>query len=791
MKLSLNWLSDFVDLSGISPEKVEDLLTLRTAESEGIEHIQRKLDHVVWAELLSLTRIDDRLQLVEVDIGGETRTTVSAAPGLSVGAIAAFALPGAVLADGTAIAATEFKGHASEGMLCAPGEIGVGSYREKVLFAPAGTPPGRAVAEDIASTDVLIEIDNKSLTHRPDLWGHYGFARELAGIFGLPLKAYPVVDLSQYDGLPAHPVAIDALDVCPLYSATAVDVRGDAVSPLKVQSRLLTLGQSPISLLVDLTNYIQLELGQPSHAFDARHVPAIRVARAGEARKFETLDGKVRDLIADDLLILGNDQPVALAGIIGGADSAVMDGTEQVVLEVANFAATRVRRTSVRLDVRTDSSLRFEKKLPLAFVRTAAGRFLQLLVDADIDHTVRSRFSYVGKLASDPRRIHVPAGWLSRRAGADISNEVASRLLESIGFTVTGAEDGGLHVDVPGFRGEADMAILEDVSEEVFRLFGYENITPVPPVGPLAPTPSHMPTVVQHRIRRLLAQAHGMVEVHTYSWFNNDWIHDLGYVPERPLKLANAYSATRDTMRDTLLPNMLAVAHQNRRAAERFQVFEIGRRFWLDAEGTKHEADQLCILAVDQTSDDPEPTYRAVRSAVDDILETAGLPALVPGNIGAPARTPWTVPGLTLSLVLNGQNIGYMGVLNDKSARRILRGGHAVWLTLDVDAVLGELFPGVDYQSPPSHPGTEQDFTFEWPMGVGYGGLCRVLDGFSHDAVHSRSLQAVYPLPDQPEARYTLRYALRWAGRTPSEVDIEAFRSAFLGFLDQNKLKLC
>ena len=791
MKLSLNWLSDFVDLSGITPEKVEDLLTLRTAESEGIEHIVRTLDHIVWAEILSLKRIDPRLQLVQVDIGSDTRTTVSAAPGLTVGAIAAFALPGAVLADGTIIASTDFKGHASQGMLCAPGEIGVGTYREKVLFAPAGTPCGRPVSEDIASTDVLIEIDNKSLTHRPDLWGHYGFARELAGIFGRPLKPYPVVDLSQYDGLPAHPVRVDAPDVCPLYSATAVDVRGDAVSPVKLQSRLLTLGQSPISLLVDLTNFIQLELGQPSHAFDARHVPSISVGRTGEARSFETLDGKQRQLIPDDLLIYGDEHPVALAGIIGGATSAVIDGTEQVVLEVANFAATRVRRTSVRLDVRTDSSLRFEKKLPLAFVRTAAGRFLQLLVDAGIDHTVRSRFSYVGKLVSDPRRIHIPNGWLSRRAGAEISDAVSTQLLESIGFTVSASDDGGLNVDVPSFRGDADMAILEDVSEEVFRLFGYENITPTPPKGPLSPTPAHMPTLVQHRIRRLLAQAHGMVEVQTYSWFNNDWIEALGYAPERPLKLANAYSATRDTMRDTLVPNMLAVAHQNRRAAETFAVFEVGRTFWLDADGDKHEADQLCIVAVDQTSDDPEPTYRSVRSAVDDIIETTGLPALVPGAIGAPERSPWTVPSLTIALQVNGRDVGHMGVVEDKTARRILRAGHAVWLKLDLTTLLGELFPAIDYQSPPSHPGTDQDFTFEWPMSKGYGGLCRVLDDFSHEAVHSRTLQAVYPLPDQPEARYTLRYALRWAGRTPSVDDIEAYRSGFLAFLDQNKLKLC
>jgi phenylalanyl-tRNA synthetase beta chain len=332
-------------------------------------------------------------------------TTVCGAPNVRVGMKAVFADPGATLGDGAVVHVSQRAGRRSKGVLCAPSEIGLGSSREGLLELPAGTPAGTPIADLLPAADTLIEIDNKSLTHRPDLWGHYGFARELASIFDRPLRPYVTADLAAFDHLPPFDIQVDDVDGCPLYSAIALQIRGNPVSPLRMQARLATLGSTPINLLVDVTNYVQFELGQPTHAFDAAALPRVRVARAGHPREFVTLDGKVRKLLPDDLLIQAGDEPVALAGVMGGLQSKVEEHTRRIVLESANFRASRVRFTSVRLALRTDASLRFEKKLPPSYARTAAARIVHELGLAGVAPEALSRYSHVGDFRDSPRPI--------------------------------------------------------------------------------------------------------------------------------------------------------------------------------------------------------------------------------------------------------------------------------------------------------------------------------------------------------------------------------------------------
>ncbi|MFN7142673.1 MAG: phenylalanine--tRNA ligase subunit beta [Myxococcota bacterium] len=792
MKISVDWLSDFVDLSGIPPERLAEELTVRTAEVEGWEIVRRSVAGLLIVEVVRAEPIGDggrTLHAVTVDAGGRRYETVCAAPNVRVGMKAAFAPAGAKLANVTVAAAT-VHGFPSEGMLCSPAEIGMGSAKDGLLECPADIDNGTPLEEHVPAEDMLIEIDNKSLTHRPDLWGHYGFAREFASIFERPLQPFDTADLAAYDALPDYPVSVEDATDCPVYSALAMHVTKNPASPLKIQRRLLALGSTPINALVDVTNYVQLELGQPTHAFDARNIGKVRVGRAGANTTFTTLDGKGWKLQPDDLLIYDDATPAALAGIMGGHGSQVQPDTRAILIESANFRAARIRTTSVRLALRTDASLRFEKKLPPVFTRLATGRIVRHLADWGLSPEATSRWTAVGDLKDEPRTIRIPAGWLTKRAGVDVPNTLAKKILGSVGFGVDEAPDGGLTVAVPPFRGLFDIAIPEDISEEVFRLYGYDNIAATPPKSTLHSVLPHVPTRNHHRMRRVLSQAHGYVEVQTYSWYADDWNQALGYTPTDTVDIRNPIAVARRHMRTTLVPNVLAVANQNRKVRSAFRVYEIGKVFSL-VDGRKHEENHLAGVSVDQGGDRPVETHlRSVRGALDDLATVTGLGAFTYVPVSAATPHPWCKPGTALEIRVGDTLVGHVGVLPAALRPRVLDGGHAVWFSLRTGPIEGDLYPAVPYTAPPAFPGSWQDFTFVWPVGQGYAALDALLAGFSHPVVTGREFVTVYRAKGSDTANYTFRFVMRLADRTLGTEDIESFRAAFLAFKEQAGLKL-
>lgn len=794
MKISADWLSDYVDLSGVSPAELGERLTVRTAEVEGVEVVERAVRGLFVVEIVAAEPFDAQGKLrhhVTVDGGAHgTFRTVCGAPNVRVGMRSVFAPAGTALAGGVGVAVAELYGRRSEGVLCAPGELGLGSGKEGIVELPADVAVGTALDTLVAPTDTLIEIDNKSLTHRPDLWGHYGFAREIAGILGRPLGPWLADTLPTEGDLPPWPVQVEDATDCPLYSAIAFDVVGNRVSPMRMQSRLYALGHNPQSALVDVTNYVQFELGQPTHAFDARFLERVRVARAGAVREFTTLDGRTHPLLADDLLILNGEVPVALAGIMGGLDSRIQPDTRSLVLESATFRASRVRHTSVRLGLRTDSSLRFEKKPPPLYTRLAAGRILRLLREAGLQPALRSRYTAVGDFRDQPRTITLVGGWLERRAGTPLSDDTAATLLRSIGLGVRRTADGGLDVEVPPFRGEADLATKEDISEEVFRLHGYDNFVPRPPAAPLMPVAPDPVSRNLHRARRVLSQAHAFVEVMTYSWHADDWLAELGYTPPSPLVVANPITPTRRQMRDTLVPNVLAAAHQNRNHAESYRFYELGRTFWVDAAGVKQEADELCAAVVEQAGGTPESSLRALRSVVDDLATAAGLaaPRLVPCD--SVAGKPWLKKGRALAIVVGGATVGHVALLPDELSRTLLNRGHVAVLVLSMAALSGEVFPATTYVPPALLPGSWQDFTFVWPVARGYAGLVDTLDTFAHPMIEGREFVTVWQAAASRTANYSFRFVLRVPDRTPTQADLDGFRAAFLAFVAEARLEL-
>ena len=394
----------------------------------------------------------------------------------------AVSCPGAVVrwhgeGEPVVIKNSKLRGVESYGMICASDEIGLGelfpaSQEAEILDLSAfEVPAGTSLADALDMNDVLLEIDNKSMTNRPDLWGHYGIAREIAALYDLPLKK---IEPYTADVQSDFKVEINDPDRCTRY--IGVEMSGVEVkpSPYQMQNRIWKAGMRPINALVDITNYVMLATGNPTHAFDADNITDhIVVRHAVEGEKLILLNDHELTLCADDLVITDSEGPVALAGVMGGAKDSILPKTRRVILEVANFESTGIRRTALRYDTRTEASSRYEKAVDPERCEQALALSMQYFQELYPELTVTGFCDkYVKKL--ERAQIDVSLAWLAKRLGKNLSNEVIQKKLELLGFDVEISGD-NMHVTAPTWRSTGDISIKDDVMEEVARLYGYDN----------------------------------------------------------------------------------------------------------------------------------------------------------------------------------------------------------------------------------------------------------------------------------------------------------------------------
>ena len=381
MFLSMNWISDFVDLSGLDKLELIHQFSLSTAEVENdIFFKGSELSGVVVAEIVSVENHPDskKLHLLKVDAGdGQLTDVVCGAPNVRVGMKTAFAKVGAKIGDIT-IAPRKLAGFTSCGMCCSEAEIGISDDNSGIMDITDVAANGTDLKALYEIDDIVFEVDNKSLTNRPDLWGHYGIAREFAALAGRPLKPLDTEELSVYDSLQKVDLKIED-PLCYRYSCLQVENIRRSVSPVNMRIRLYYCGMRAINFLADLTNYLMLEMGQPMHAFDSRKVEKIRIKRFDKPFEFQTLDGVKRHVDENTLMICNDNTPVAIAGIMGGLDSEIVEDTTTLTLESATFDAASIRKSTVRLAHRTDASMRYEKSLDPEMTDVAIARFLNLL----------------------------------------------------------------------------------------------------------------------------------------------------------------------------------------------------------------------------------------------------------------------------------------------------------------------------------------------------------------------------------------------------------------------------
>lgn len=712
MYISMNWLRDHVDLSGLDIDRLIHQFSLSTAEVENeIFYKGRDIHGIVAAEIKSVEPHPDsqKLHLLKVDAGEtELVDVVCGAPNVRVGMKTAFAKVGAQLGEIT-IAPRKLAGFLSCGMCCSERELGISDDNSGIMELDEAIPNGRDLKEIFEIEDIIFEVDNKSLTNRPDLWGHYGIAREFAALAGRPLKPLDTVDLAQYAQLPSLDIKIEDND-CLRYAGIKFDRVSVNVSPVNMRIRLYYCGMRAINFLADLTNYLMLEMGQPMHAFDSRKVEKIRIKKFNAPFQFQTLDGVERHIDQNTLMICNGDNPVAIAGIMGGLDSEIVEDTTSLTLESACFDPVSIRKSAARLSHRTDASQRYEKTLDPEMVTTAIARFVKLLTNIDSGAQVISRLTDEYKRGYERKTLSFDKEYVDRYTGIGnaITNEHIESTLKALGFEVA-VEGDTFQVKVPSWRATKDVTIKADLIEEITRIYGYDNFVPHTSKSPLYPVRIEVEKSVEERLKDILIKRFSLHEVHSYVWAYYDEFKKLGLEIEENVKLLNATNPNLETLRRSIVPIQLCQVKNNIGYAPEFGIFEIGRVVkGLKEDGLCDERKLLTITLFSRNAELRELYYRLrdiIAVAADEIKHKP----LTFREVAA--SHDYQHPKNLNSVFCDGVRLGEIGVVHPGISKKIDKKAAVVFAEIDVNEFSKIEDAGIHYEEVSKYPGMEVDLT--------------------------------------------------------------------------------
>ncbi|RMG60839.1 MAG: phenylalanine--tRNA ligase subunit beta, partial [Deltaproteobacteria bacterium] len=673
MKILFSWLKEFVDVPD-TPENLADRLTMAGIEASSVEYLGKGFDNLVVARIEKIEKHPnaDRLSLCQVWDGERTRPIVCGATNIREGDIVPLALPGAVLPGGIEIRKAKIRGVVSEGMMCSEKELGLSEDHSGIMILPEEAAVGSPVRDALFLDDYLIEVE--ITPNRGDCLSVLGVAREVSALYGIPLKK-PKISFPEEgeDVTKVASVQIKDLDLCPRYSSRVVSGVKIAPSPLWMQQRLRLCGIRPINNVVDVTNYILLELGQPMHAFDLDLLEgaAIVVKRAGERMKFTTLDGMERDIEPDDLLIWDGKRPVALAGIMGGENTEVRETTTRVLFESAHFTPLTIRKTSRRLGLSTESSYRFERGVDPAGTLYAAERAVTLLAGMT-DLVVHRGFIDVRERDDFSRSVPLRVERASKIAGLPFTREDAREILSGLGCEVKDGEGGTLSVTVPPHRFDLEREI--DLVEELVRIRGYGE---VPTTYPSARAPhtskDHDFFLFREKTAEILSTL-GFSECVTFSFMSGKLYETMKkFLPdfeEEPIRIANPISEETQVMRPSLFPGLVKALSHNLSHYERdVRIFEAGKVFSRAMKESLYEEYRVgFILSGDlypktHVNRGREVDFLFARSVLENLFSRLGKRE----TVIAPAKTPPLFEeGESCIIIIDGKTIGYIGKVHSE-----------------------------------------------------------------------------------------------------------------------------
>ncbi len=728
MKLSLNWIKDYVkipddmDLSRLAYD-----LTMSTVEVEGVHDLGKQFDGIVVGVIKEVQPHPnaDKLRVCKVDIGtDDIKDIVCGGSNLEEGMKVVVACPGAMVrwhgeGEPVEIKNTKLRGVASFGMICASVEVGLADLfpaeEEHMIMdvsyldVAAGTPLAKALDLE----DMILEIDNKSMTNRPDLWGHYGIARELAALYDLPL-----VEFEKYVPKTENTYDVRILDTerCPRYIGAKIEGLGVKPSPYTMQSRIWRVGMRPINALVDVTNYVMLALGQPTHVFDSNHIiDHIEVRCANEGEKLQLLNDKDLSLSADDLVIADAEGAVALAGVMGGAKDSVLPETDSVILEVANFDSKGVRRTALRYDNRTEASSRYEKAIDPERCDLALSMAMKLFSELYPEMKVTAyNDQYPTKLVQ--KEIDVDFDWLDRRLGMRIPQEVIAKKLGTMGFTVTFTES-GMHIVVPTWRSTGDVSIKADIMEEVARMYGYENFEPTPITTTFDSAINQLEVDLVRKVKEYLAFRCNMQEIFTYPWMTDNFVEAILPDTKGVLALSTPPSPTEKYVKSTLLPNICKAIQKNERNFEEFAIFEEAQIFrdcdytseYDPIEKLPYQAKHLGCAFVGK-NEDVATLFRTAKGVIGSMPTYTHMEGF---TFRKEEKPYWADDVVWLNIYLGEDKIGDLALLSKKATMACgIKVLSAVLVELNMDALKPLRSRTNRYHRLPEFPMNDYDLSF-------------------------------------------------------------------------------
>jgi len=687
MYISINWIKDFVNLEGIDIDNLINRFTLSTAEVEGIIKYGHDINGVVVGKVVSVDKIpdSDKMKVVKVDTGKETVQCVCGAPNVEVGINIPFAPIGSSI-QGIEIKTTTMLGMQSNGVCLSEKELGISADHSGLMILDGNIPVGTNIKDVMDIEDTIFEVDNKSLTNRPDLWGHYGIAREIAAITGRPLKELEVEDLELYSNLDKLNVQVEDTDKCYRYSAIAIENISKKISNLNMRIRLFYCGTRAINLLADITNYIMLELGQPMHAFDKSLVDHVNIKTLGVKQQFKTLDEEYREIYEDTLMICKDDEPICIAGIMGGENTEIKENTNSLFLESANFDSTSIRKSATKIGLRTEASTRYEKTLDPELTKLAIARYIKLLKEADADIKIVSCFTDIYVKKYDTVELEISKEYVNKRMGIELTIEKMQQILEALGFKVEVIEN-NLKVLVPSYRATKDVTMNADLVEEIARIYGYDNIEPKTTIDALKIVKDEETRVNDNIIKNLLSEKYGCNEVHTYVWYDKKKNSSLKIKTEDNIKIINSLNADNNVLRYSMIPSLLCILNDNIKHYNNVNIFEIGRTFEYKNKGENcEEIKTLGLVLATKTSTLKDIMFEAKKMINSICIKTKNVvPEIIePCNL----EYSWVSPVNSGIIKYNDVELGYISVLNLIINDEIDKKSNIVIVEMNLDNIL-------------------------------------------------------------------------------------------------------
>jgi phenylalanyl-tRNA synthetase beta chain len=792
LRVPLGWLREYVDFD-LTTDELVDLISLHTQEVEGVEHLGVLDGEVVVGEVQEFGPHPnaDRLFVASVDLGGQVVQIVAGAGNPCPGARVPVVLPGSVMAGGSKVEKVILRGLDSYGMMMSERELGISPDHAGILLLDDSYAVGRHFEEYLSISETVLDIG--IFPNRPDLWGMIGFARELAAILRTGFRIPEVSIQTGGEATGAYGLRVEAGDLCPRYDLRRVSkLPLGREAPLEMRRRIYAAGMRPINAVVDATNYVMLETGQPIHAFDAARVrEGIVVRRAERGEKITLLDGSTRSLDEEMLVIADEERPLVIAGVMGAEEAEVGDGTEDALIEVATFKGRNILETSQKLGLRTDASGRFERGLDPNMVDYAMARVTALLTEHPGGRAAPDALSHYPEPV-EAWRVSMRLGRAELLLGMPVEAHDAAAHLEALGCEVE-REDGWLSATVPTFR--QDLRREEDLVEEVGRLIGLDK---VPEELPGVPQPGGL-TGEQRKIRilrRVLADL-GLAEALTYPFGPDRWTEALE-VASDAVRITNPLSLEGSNLRTTILPGLLDAASRNRAFGARGGgLFELGHVFIPEPSpdvsreaalryrmtgvldgveegsglmGVREENRVGLILAgTVRPAGWNVPEFRAGLFEAKGVVER-----LVPGALFEPAAQPFLHPGRSAVVVVDGSQAGWVGELHPEVAERFGLEGWPV-AACELDIAFCEPDPAPSFEPFVNVPAVSRDLAVVVEARVPVGDMLALIETLRSPILAETRVFDVYEGTQVPEGHKSVALSFTFQGdRTLTDEDVNA-----------------